>query len=105
MAVLYRQVAESLGAIAGPFTDAIGEPLLTNTNELLVTSMPEALRFVNLPAHLKSTQVQAAAGCDCSCSCNVCCGCGCGIGICFTNIPCFCDCCISCGCGCGCCLF
>lgn len=105
MAALYRQMAEALGTLAEPFTDIVGEPLLTNTNELLVTSMPEALRFVSLPAGLKADAAVAAAGCDCSCSCNVCCACGCGIGICITNIPCFCDCCISCGCGCGCCLF
>jgi len=109
MADLYRQMAPSFLAARRPFTDAVGEPLLTQTNELLITAMPEALRFVQLPDALKpkaiTGQAVAAAGCDCSCSCNVCCGCGCGIGICFTNIPCFCDCCISCGCGCGCCVF
>jgi|GEM_PF-4383700 len=107
MADLYRQIAPNFLSFRRPFTDAVGEPMLTNTNELLITSMPEALRFVQLPKELRSIEVgpEVAAACDCSCSCNVCCGCGCGLGICFTPFPCFCDCCISCGCGCGCCVF
>lgn len=93
LAQLYRQIGEGLAAIGAPFTDAVGEPLVTNTNELLITSMPEALRFARLPKELNVSQ-EAAAGCDCSCDCNLCCGCGCSLGICLTEIPCFCDCCV-----------
>lgn len=103
---VYLQMADGFAEMPARFERAVGTSVVPLRNELVITSMPEALRFVQFPPNLKRADLNAAAaGCDCSCSCNVCCGCGCGLGICFTPFPCFCDCCISCGCGCGCCLF
>jgi hypothetical protein len=103
---VYLQIAEGFAEMPARFEKVVGSNLAPLRNELIITSMPEALRFVQFPPDLKRADLKAAAaGCDCSCSCNACCACGCGLGICLTPFPCFCDCCISCGCGCGCCLF
>lgn len=96
---VYREIRKGLLSLQGPFRDAVGGSLLPSRNELLLTSMPDALKFYHSPI-----RANAEAGpCDCSCSCATCCGCGCTLGICVSPLPCDCDCCIGCGCGCGCC--
>jgi hypothetical protein len=99
MVQAYREIRKGLLSLQGPFRDAVGGSLLPTRNELLLTSMPEALKFYRSPV-----RANAEAGpCDCSCSCATCCGCGCTLGVCISPLPCDCDCCIGCGCGCGCC--
>lgn len=99
---VYQKIAEGMGELPERFAAAVSERLVPVSNELVITSIPEALRFVQKPQHLRAT---GKAACDCSCSCSVCCGCGCSLGLCIEIIsPCGCDCCIACGCGCGCCL-
>ncbi|HKV10486.1 MAG TPA: hypothetical protein VJ725_20260 [Thermoanaerobaculia bacterium] len=101
LARVYAEMAEGFAELTKRFDGAQG--LWPLENEIVVTSMPELMRFVQRPEHLQ--KVDKAAGCNCSCSCATCCGCGCSIGICVEPFsPCGCDCCVSCGCGCGCCL-
>ncbi len=101
LARVYDEMAEGFGVLGERFDAAVSERLVPAKNEIVITSMPEMLRFVQKPSHLQ----HAEKACDCSCSCNFCCGCGCSLGFCLEPVsPCGCDCCLACGCGCGCCL-
>ena len=103
LAHTYAEMAKGFSELAQRFDNGKAELLWPAENEIIVTSMPELLRFVQRPDHLQKQE--AVAGCDCSCSCAACCGCGCSLGICVEPFsPCGCDCCLACGCGCGCCL-
>ncbi|HYG64441.1 MAG TPA: hypothetical protein VEL74_17820 [Thermoanaerobaculia bacterium] len=101
LARVYREMAQGFMVMSRRFDAAVPERLLPAKNEIVVTSVPELLRFVQKPPDLQHSE----KACDCSCSCNVCCGCGCSFGVCIEFVsPCGCDCCLACGCGCGCCL-
>lgn len=107
LARVYRDMARGLGISGERFEKQVGRSILPGRNEFVITSMPEVMKFVQKPAHLKVTQEDdvTEAACTCECSCGVCCGCGCSLGFCLEPVsPCGCDCCIACGCGCGCCL-
>lgn len=108
LARVYRDMARGLEISGERFEKEVGRSIVPEKNELVVTSMPELMKFVEKPAHLRATAKAAEVeegGCDCNCSCGLCCGCGCSLGLCLEPVsPCGCDCCLACGCGCGCCL-
>lgn len=111
LAAVYRQVLAALEVLPARFDDGVLQEILPSRNQLVLTSMPEMLRFAGMPATVRDFQMATASQvvvdeepCDCSCSCSACCGCGCTLGICVGPLPCDCDCCLGCGCGCGCCV-
>lgn len=100
----YLEMNRGLTEMGTRYAESVTDVATPIRNELVLTSMPEALKFFGLPGRLVPKTGASDSSCDCSCSCGACCGCGCTLGICVTPDPCFCDCCIGCGCGCGCCL-
>ena len=119
VAALYGEIEKGLANAAELYARNAGEQLTPSPSKLVITSMPELLKFVDLKAELKDArdggripraneEAIDAGPCDCNCSCGCCCGCGCGCAIGTCGKPgcgCMCMCCCECGCGCSCCLF
>jgi hypothetical protein len=119
VAALYGEIGNGLASAHELYARNVGEKLVPTASKLVITSMPELLKFVDLKAELASAretgriprvnqEADAGGPCDCTCSCGCCCGCGCGCAIGTCGKPgcgCMCMCCCECGCGCSCCLF
>jgi hypothetical protein len=116
LASLYGEIEAGFANAVGIYRDNASERLVPFRNELVITSAPELMKFVDLraelarfanrpggPAHLRPAALNDTAkegGCNCSCSCACCCAIGCGIGA--STCPGICGLCCGCGCGCGC---
>lgn len=104
LAQLYKQIEEGLAITLMKTRETIREQIPLARNQLILTSMPESLKFVQLPSDLLPPRVQGCGcSCNCCCGCGLCCGCGCTLGLCAPPGICGCGCCSGCGCGCGCC--
>jgi hypothetical protein len=124
IANLYAEFEAGFATALEIFNRHVTEHLIPVQSKIVVTSMPELLKFVDLRSEIAGLRNRIPASdtfaplvmnseplqegpCDCNCSCDICCGCGCGCGAgtCGLGCGCSCGCCAECSCGCGCCLF
>jgi hypothetical protein len=104
ISTLYVDIEQGLNLLNAQLQNTIPSSFAPVHNKLVITSMPELMKFTKLPADVKLGGVRPA-GCSCSVSCccgsGVCCGCGCSIGICLPETVCGCCCGAGIGCSCG----
>jgi hypothetical protein len=102
---VYKGIADSMELMEAEVEKAVPETLLPIHSKVVITSLPELMKFTNIPSTVNFGA--AVVGCDCTltccCGCGTCLGCGCTLGLCFPPAPCFCNACLGCGCGCGAC--
>jgi hypothetical protein len=126
LAAVYAEIALNLAQMSSLFENTVGGVASPARSRLTLTSMPEMLAFVQLPARLRrlpapapepdadgtpapsgpraeeAEDEQVECGWDCGCGCAMCIGCGCGVGFCLPPGVCGCSACyFSCSCGCG----
>ncbi|HKV07654.1 MAG TPA: hypothetical protein VJ725_05905 [Thermoanaerobaculia bacterium] len=121
IANLYTEIEAGFEKALEIFTRNVSEQIVPVKSKIVITSMPELMKFVDLGPELAQASLRIAelntfapvlksegteADCDCTCSCDICCGCGCGCGggTCGIDCSCGCGCCAACECGCSCCL-
>lgn len=95
---LYQSIDAGLALLKSEWQRVVPEDPVPIYDQLVITSLPEQMKFVQMPASVGV----APAGCSCGVSC--CCGIGCCIG-CGCGLVCACDCgpCCEPSCGCGAC--
>lgn len=98
LAALYQGIDGGLALLKSQWQEVVPEDPIPVYSKLVVTSMPEQMKFVQMPASVGASP----AGCGCSVNC--CCGYGCCLA-CGCGLVCTCDCgpCCEPACGCGAC--
>ncbi len=103
---VYEEIGNGLRILKVKLEQIVPETLVPQHDKLVITSLPELMKFAELPPTVKVGELFAlGCGCSCSCCCGAggCCGCGCSLGVCIPSPICGCCCGFGVGCGCGCC--
>lgn len=101
---LYGEIAASMSIVKSELSNVVPDDFVPIHSKGIITSLPQLMKFVDVPSSLVHFGNTIQGGCDagCKCNCSACCGCGCGFGLelCTDGDPCGCGCCIGCACDC-----
>lgn len=101
---VYRKIGSGMRILRTRLEEIVPGTLLPQHNKLVITALPEMMKFTELPPTVNVGLLLVPPKCDCgvSCCCGCSWGCGCSLGICFPPVICGCCCGVGCGAGCGC---